>query len=169
MLRRLLLGCMGLGLAVQASAADGFVPLFLIERSTNANVVHYEAKVAPDGHLDPRQPVIAYWVMAAQGGRRLQLNLLERMKAYGFDIHRDSTSDSYTMALVSASRRQIHVYLKDGSVLAETMIAGHRAFLQRIFVTTRKAWMLDEPVSAELYGVDADTGEQRYEKLAQGR
>ena len=164
-MRRLILLGVSLGLAMKASAADAFVPLFLIERSTNANVIHYEAKVAQDGHLDSRQPVIAYWVMAAQDGHREQLNILERTRAYGFDIRRDGGSDAYTMKLVSDSNRPIRVYLKDGNVRAETVIGGRRAFLQKIYVTTRKGWVLTEPVSAELYGVDADTGEMRYEKV----
>jgi len=54
-------------------------------------------------------------------------------------------------------------------VLAETTIEGRRAFLKKIYVTTRKGWVLNEPVSAELYAVDADTGEMRYEKVAQPR
>jgi hypothetical protein len=44
--------------------------LFVIERSTNANVVHYDANIAADGQLDPRQPISAYWVMAAEDGHR---------------------------------------------------------------------------------------------------
>src|SRR5207248_2569019 len=98
-------------------------------------------KVAKDGHLDARQPVIAYWVMAAQDGHRESLNIIERTKAYGFDIRRDGPNESYTMTLVSDSHRPIRIYLKDGSVLAETTIEGRRAFLKKIYVTTRKGWV----------------------------
>jgi len=169
MRRLILFAAVGLGLAMEVSAADAFLPLFLIERSTNANVIHYDAKVANDGHLDSHQPVIAYWVMAAKDGHREPLNILERTRAYGFDIRRDGANDTYTMKLVSDSSRPIRVYLKDGNVKAEIMIGGRRAFLQKIFITTRKGWVLNEPVSAELYGVDADTGEMRYEKVGQAR
>ena len=48
--------------------------LFVIEKSTNANVVHYDARIMPDGELDPRQPVEAYWVMAAEDGRKENLS-----------------------------------------------------------------------------------------------
>jgi hypothetical protein len=160
---------LGAALAVQASAQDGFLPMFLLERSTNANVIHYEAKVARDGRLDPREPVIAYWIMAARDGHREPLNILERTKAYGFGIRRDGSSDSYTMTLVANSRKPIRVYIRDGMARAETSIDGHQAFLTRIFVTTRKGWILDDALSAELYGVDVLTGELRYEKLVHVR
>src|SRR5712691_8772387 len=159
MLRRFLLSAVGAGLATQALAQSGYSPLFLIERTTNANVIHYEAKVAGDGRLDPRQPVIAYWIMAAEDGRRQELNILERTRAYGFTIRRDGSNDSYTMTLASDRRREIHVYVGNGMARAETIIGGRRAFLQRIFVTTRKFLTLNEPVAAELYGEDAVTGE----------
>src|ERR1039457_4263601 len=51
----------------------GTQPLFIIERNKNANVVHYDAQLTADGKLDPKRPVIAYWVMLAQGGRRQNL------------------------------------------------------------------------------------------------
>ena len=41
----------------------------------NANVVHYDARLTADGKLDPKEPVIAYWVMLAKDGHRQKLNL----------------------------------------------------------------------------------------------
>ena len=61
-------------------------PLFIIERSKNANVVHYDARLTADGKLDPKEPVIAYYVMLAEDGRRKELNWIEKKMAYGFDI-----------------------------------------------------------------------------------
>jgi hypothetical protein len=169
MLRRVILSAVAAGLAIPARAEDGSLPLFFIERSINANVIHYEAKVGKDSRLDPRQPVIAYWIMAAEDGRRQELNLLERTRAYGFAVRPDGSNDSYTMTLASDRRRPIHVYLRDGGARAETTIGGHRALLQKIFVTTRKVLTLNEPVSAELYGVDVATGEPCYEKVTADR
>ena len=166
MLKCLLLSAVVSAFTAQIWAQDRSLPLFLIERSTNANVIHYEVQVTRDGRLDLRQPVIAYWVMAAEDGRRQPLNVLERTRAYGFTIRSDGSNDSYTMNLVSYGRRPIHVYSKDGMVHAETTIGGRRAFLTKIFITTRKSWLLNEPVSAELYGTDVVTGERCYEKVS---
>jgi hypothetical protein len=57
-------------------------PLFIIEKNTNANVVHYDAAITPDGDLDPREPIIAHWVMAAEDGRREDLTSAERRAKY---------------------------------------------------------------------------------------
>ena len=42
-------------------------PLFTIERSLNHNVLHYEANLAADGTMDPKEPIVAYWVMLEKG------------------------------------------------------------------------------------------------------
>src|SRR5216110_1933101 len=112
-----------------------YLPLFIIERSINANVVHHDAKLSDDGNLDPQEPVVAYWVMAAKDGHRQELNLLERAKAYGFTVHPDASGKFYHMELVSQRRRDIHVYREGDMVRAETLIAGQPAYLQKVFVS----------------------------------
>jgi hypothetical protein len=152
--------------ALQAATlrADSFLPLFLIERTTNANVVHYDAKVA-GGRLDPKEPVIAYWIMAAEDGRREKLSFLERNAAYGFSTQKDDSPDSYTIRIVSDRQRPIHVSVKDGTAIAQTTIGGHQAYLQRIFITTHKVLKVDRTLYAEMFGIDVATGEKCYEKI----
>jgi hypothetical protein len=145
------------------------VPLFVIERSLNANVVHYDARITPDGKLDPHQPVVAYWIMAAEDGRRQELNLAEKYRAYGFTAQPDPSGDSCRMMLAAERKREIHVYRQGGAVRAEIQIAGHHAFLQRVFVTTHKAYGIQVPSYVELFGADVVTGEPCYEKLLPGK
>src|SRR5580704_12037035 len=83
-----------------AMGEDRSVPLFTIEKSSNAKRVQYDARVMADGHIDPHQPVVAYWIMAAENGRRQELNILERAKAYGFALRQDGL-DSYRLRVVS--------------------------------------------------------------------
>jgi hypothetical protein len=142
-----------------------FLPLFTIERSTNANVIHYEAKIREDGRLDPRAPVIAYWVMAAEDGRRQALSIVEKTRGYGFTTQADGSNDSYKMYLVSDPRREIHIHRQGSAVQAETLIGGRHAYLQRIFITTRKSLLFRTPISAELFGLEISTGEPCYEKV----
>jgi Domain of unknown function (DUF4833) len=161
---RAILAALLAAVPMTAFGGDSFLPLFLVERSTNANVVHYDAKVS-DGRLDSHQPVVAYWIMAAQNGRRQELNVLERTQAYGFSFKMDGSDESCNIRIVSDRQREIHVLLKDGAAFAETTIGGHRAYLQKIYVTTRKVLSVNVTVSAELYGTDVATGEERYEKV----
>lgn len=155
-------------LAAAALWGGGFdrqQPLFTIERSTNANVVHYDVHLAPNGEIDPERPIEAYWVMAASDGHRQELNALERSRAYGFTIEPGGDSHSLQIALVAQRRRPIRVYREGNSVRAETEIAGHRAYLTRIYVHAGKVLALPKVKSIELYGIDAATGQELHETV----
>ena len=53
-------------LAAPAAAQMKTQPLFIIERSKNANVVHYDARLTADGKLDLKAAAIAYWVLLSE-------------------------------------------------------------------------------------------------------
>ena len=157
-----------LALAGWAMGQDRMVPLFTIEKSSNANRVQYEARVTLDGHIDPSQPVVAYWIMAAENGRRQELNILERAKAYGFTLHRDG-ADSYKLRVVSHREKEIHVF-RDATpngitVRAEAVIGGRLARVEKIFITMHRSFLLSLPDFGEMFGFDRETGEKRYEKV----
>jgi Domain of unknown function (DUF4833) len=139
-------------------------PLFVIERSANANVIHYDAKLRGDGLLDPDEPVVAYWIMAAEDGRREPLTRLERNYAYGFTVHRDA-SNAYRMILVSQKDREILIIQNSAGIHAETKIGGHTAILNKIFVKTRSSGLFRNADYIELYGVDASNHAKCYEKI----
>jgi hypothetical protein len=149
------------------SAVDDFSQsLFILERSTNANVIHYDAQITSDGTIDPKEPVIAYWVMSAEKkGQREELNALERSLAYGFTIRKDDTGDSYWMTLVSQKHRPIHIFQKDGKVHAVTRIGERDAYLHRIFVKTHRSGLLQTADYFELFGQKLMTGEDCYERV----
>lgn len=144
---------------------DSYQSLFVIERSTNANVIHYDAKLGKDGVLDAREPVVAYWIMLAGDGGREELTMLERSRAYGFTISRDKSGESWWMTLVSQKRREIHIYQEGGKVRAVTLIGGHQAYLRKIYVKTRKSGILRTANYFELFGNDLVTGEDCEEKV----
>jgi hypothetical protein len=148
-----------------AFTAESYRPLFVIERSTNANVIHYAAKVNDDGRLDSREPVVAYWIMAAEDGRRQPLNALERVRAYGFGLEKDKSGSFYRMTLVSQRKLEIDVYSDGSYVRAETIIGGHRAYLSKIYVNARNSWHLRLVNYYELFGIDKATGGNCYERV----
>jgi hypothetical protein len=57
-------------IAAAMLAAQTTQPLFTIERSKNANVLHYEANLTAQGELDPKEPIVIYWIMKAEKGQR---------------------------------------------------------------------------------------------------
>ena len=143
-----------------------YVPLFTIERSTNANVVHYEARLK-DGKIDPREPVVAYWIMAAEDGRRQELNLIEKLKAFGFSIHPDGVPETYRMVIVSDKKKEIRVLRAGNSVRAEMHIGACNATLQKIFISAHKSF-LGSPEYAEMRGTDISTGAPCSERVTPG-
>jgi hypothetical protein len=141
------------------------VPLFTIEKSSNANRVQYEARLRPDGHIDPNQPVAAYWIMAAENGRRQELNILERAKAYGFTIHPDKVPDSYRLRVVSHREKEIHVFRDGQTVRAEAVIGGRVALVDKIFIQMKKSFLLSLPDFGEMFGFDRETGQKLTERV----
>ena len=147
---------------VQAQATK---PLFIIERSKNANVVHYDARLTPKGRLDPAEPVIVYWIMLAEDGRREPLNWIERQKAYGFKIQAEKRGQVYRMRLMAYPEREIRIYQNETRVVAEMRIDGNPALLQRIYIASTEARPLPKVEYVELFGRDLNSNEERYEKI----
>ena len=152
-------------LAAPAVAQMRTSPLFIIERNVNANVVHYDARLTSDGKLDPKNPVIAYWVMLAEDGRREELGWIEKKKAYGFTIKPDPAVNGYKMTLVAAPERQIAVKKEKDAVRAEAVINGRPAVLEKMYINASDGLTGPKVHYIEVYGKDLQTGEQRREKM----
>jgi hypothetical protein len=152
-------------LAAPAAAQIKTSPLFIIERSKNANVVHYDAQVTADGKLDPKEPVIAYWVLLAKDGRREKLSWVEKKKAYGFTVKPDPSADGYKMTLVAAPEKQITVKEEQDVVRAEAVIDGRPAVLQKLYINASDGLTGPKVHYIEVYGKDLQTGEERREKM----
>jgi hypothetical protein len=67
--------------------------------------------------------------------------------------------------LVAYPERKLRVYQANGSYQAVILIDGHPAFLERIYVQSVNAAILPKVEYLELYGRDAGTGVNLYEKI----
>ena len=152
-------------LVVPAAAQIKTSPLFIIERSKNANVVHYDAQLTADGKLDPKEPVIAYWVLLAKDGRREKLSWVEKKKAYGFTIKPDPSVNGYKMTLVAAPEKQIIVKKEKETVLAEAVIDGRPAVLEKMYINASDGLTGPKVQYIEVHGKDLQTGEKLREKM----
>ena len=139
--------------------------LFKIEQSESANFVQYDAQLAPGGTLDTTEPVVAYWIMRAEDGRRERLNFLEVKLAFGFKTWWEADGDGVAVQLVSYPQKQLRVYRVNGSYRVETVINGRLAFLERIYVKSVNGWILPRVEYLELYGNDIGTGGSLFEKI----
>jgi hypothetical protein len=166
--------CLTLGsiaLAVGLTAAAGSIAdettarrLFHIERSKNANVVVYDARLTADGRLDAGDPVVAYWMELARDGRRKKLSGIERRFAYGFKA-RFVDDDTVVLKMAAKIGRQITVDVAAGQPRAIIEIAGHRSVLDRVYVqsTGKGPWPSVEFL--DVFGVDLETGVDRRERI----
>jgi hypothetical protein len=135
--------------------ADGVrtQPLFVIARSKNANVVHYDARVHASGRLDAGEPVIAYWIMRAEDGRREALSFFEQRLAYGFTTSFAAGGDALRLELHAFSRRELVVrHDENGRFHAETTIAARRARLDHIFVASDERGLTPRVRYLDLFG-----------------
>jgi hypothetical protein len=142
--------------------------LFKIERSTNKNVVYYEAKQNKDGLLDAKTPVHAYWILwqkDSTGKTCEELNVIEKRMAFGFNIVPVAGTQRQIMRLVSCPNRPIDVSVRQGKAVAEMSINNKTAILDKIFISSRETRFLPKVNYMELFGKDVATGELRYEKV----
>jgi hypothetical protein len=138
-------------------------PLFKIERNKNANIIQYDAQIGPDGMLDAKNPVVAYWIRLAEEGQVRKLSWIQRTFAFGFHADYDPVSDTAPMEMEVDIDRNITV-VRDGDVYrAKTTIDGAPSYLDRIYIMAHKRGFLIKVEFVDIYGRDASTGEERYE------
>jgi hypothetical protein len=154
-----------LNLLAGAASAGRAQPLFVIERNKNTNVLRYDAQISNEGKLIEEEPMIAYWIMLAEDGRRKELTWLEKEMAYGFDIEKDRSGEFYRITLVSYNKREIKVYQKGREVKAEVVINGKPSYFEKIYINSTKGWPLPKVNYIELHGRDIKTGERCYERI----
>ncbi len=163
--RRLVLGALAVPFfAAPARAARAFVPLFHVARSKNANIVQYDAATVDPEHLDPRDPVTAYWIMRAERGQREGLSALDQ-RAYGFRIVTEREGLSYLMVLRAAPDRSIRVVRWSGRWIAQMVIARKNAILERIFVLTDESGLLPRVLRIDLHGAEIASGSPVVEQI----
>ena len=164
--RALLVGAAlgSLGLDARAGTSSN-VPLFVITRSKNANVVHYEAHLTPSGALDPAHPLLAYWVMRAEDGRREGLTWFDQKLAYGWSASFDARGE-LLVRLRAFSGRELRVFReKTGQVRTLARIVGRSAVLERIHVASDDRGLTPTVHYVELFGTGRNDGRRVTERI----
>lgn len=139
--------------------------LFTLMRSTNANVLNYDAWVKPDGNLHPKQPIVAYWLMKAGDGHREDLTWTEKKFAYGFDVTPSEKDGTYVLTLIAYKDRPLRVGKVDGKWRALTIINGKKAYLDKLFIQVEEGGISPNVKYVELFGKDAASGAAVQERV----
>ena len=147
-----------------SALADGLSqPLFFIQRSKNANEVHYDARLLKDGSLDPSDPVDGYWLNKAEDGSRSGITLLQRI-AYGYDTQ-PTGNGTYALKLKAFSERRMWIVKNGGRWRVQTTIAGKQAFMDRLYVATDESGVFPKVRYVDVFGVDMATGKPIQEHI----
>ena len=142
-------------------------PLFSIMWNLTGNYVQYDAKLR-DGELDPKEPVVAYWIMKQTDSHHEPLRLMERLKGYGFSIHRGSAPATYDMVIVSVKKKTLHVARIGGQFDVTLSIANCEiAHLNQARVQAHRWHFITIADYVDLLGTDAKTGSVCRERVTQ--
>lgn len=158
-----LAGLLAVGLGAGEARPCG-AELFRVVRSTNANVVLYEARLSATGILDARDPVHPVWIMLAEDGRREELNLVESAMAYGVDVNRDEAGDALVVSIRARPELAIRIVLEAGCPVARTPIDGRDATLRVVYVEA-SGGLFPEVTQVVLVGVERTAGAEVRERL----
>jgi hypothetical protein len=161
------------GLVLAASLSSAPAPsapacpaeLFRIARSKNANVVVYEARRSGTGSLDPREPLQASWLLLAQHGEREDLNFIERLLAYGFDVRPARQEAGWSVTLKALKDRPVRLVELDGCPRALWQIAGRQGVLRKVYVKADERHLIPPVEYVDVFGVDPRSGEELYERI----
>jgi hypothetical protein len=168
LLRRALLLALpflALSSALPAAADDvTYEKLFFIQRSKNANEVHYDARVAKSGQLDEDEPVVGYWINKAEGGGRSSLTFLEKA-AYGYDVE-PASGGTYALSLEAFEDRPLTLR-KDakGAWRVAMKVAGKDAYLQKLYVATDESGFVPSVLHVDVFAVGTADGKPLQERL----
>jgi hypothetical protein len=139
--------------------------LFRIERNTNDNIIQYDAQIGRDGKLDSHEPVVAYWIRLAEEGQIKKLSFVQRKFAYGFKARYNAGQDTAEVKMVAEIGRLITVRRIGNYFRALTDIDGKLSYVDTIYIQANGKGMSTRVEYIELHGIDADTGDNRYERF----
>lgn len=147
--------------AVATSCPDH---LFVIARSKNANIVVYDANRGPSGDLVASKPVVAYWLLNGEKGKREELSFLQWKSAYGFDVKRGSTPGTFDMTFKADRNRRLTLQKLNDCPVLTGPIDGRDAIMHKMFVKSNESFTPPKVEYIELFGKDIATGKRVYEK-----
>jgi hypothetical protein len=155
---------LALTFAATALAQSTSQKLFFIQRSKNANEVHYDARVTANGTLQAKDPVDAYWLRKASDGSRASIGTFQKI-AYGFDVDPGPEAGTHTMRLTALKERALTLLQVNGRWRARTSINGKQAYLNRLYIATDESGVFPKVLYVDIFGEEVGSGAAIQEHL----
>src|SRR5262245_27050812 len=126
--------------------------LFVLARSSNANIVVCDARRLPSGELDASNPARAYWILNTDKGQRAELSSIQWNRAYGFDTRPAKKPGRYRMTFKANLGRGFVVQIVGGCPVAVTRIDGRKTIVRRVFVQVKTTFLVPSVESVTMFG-----------------
>ncbi len=130
--------------------------LFFIQRSKNANEVHYDARVTKEGTLDPKDPVEGYWLNKTEGGTRSSITLLQKI-AYGYDVD-PAANGTWRMKLKAFPDRPLTLLRVNNRWRAQVAISGKQSYMTKLYVATDESGIMPKVLYVDIFGEEVGSG-----------
>jgi hypothetical protein len=133
------------------AACEKTEPLFIVKRSKNGNIVHYDACLKGSSDLSDTDPVIVYWML--ENWKREQLNKIEQKYAYGISSWPLVGKNKTKITIPSMKDRKIIVEQVADHYRALIIINGRESILEKVYVKSKELLIgLPNILSIDLYG-----------------
>jgi hypothetical protein len=138
------------------------LPLFFIQRSKNANEVHYQLRVDDRCRIASDTPVSAFWKLLEESPDKIaSLSVFDQM-AYGVEQQRVANNEvSFHLKALEQKRIKASVtatpQMGTCSAIAQTEIQGQWAVLERIYVQTEEGGLKPKVIYVDVFGKSMDT------------
>ncbi|MHA8067755.1 DUF4833 domain-containing protein [Aquirufa ecclesiirivi] len=147
---------------------ESAIRLFYIQRSSNSNVVVYDANLTSNKALNAKNPVHTYWIRYTEKGQQEELSSIQKTLAYGLYTNKINTElePSYEGYFLAYRKRKFVVKLDPKGVpIALFPINGKLQILKRVYVNVDESKFMPSVNYIELFGKDPVSGKEVYERF----
>ena len=140
--------------------------LFYVQRSSNANTIVYELNLGSNGQPDADEPVHPYWIRYTEGGKKEDLNYIQRKFAYGVNA-KALGNGKYDIRFVSYKKFPLTLMKgADGKYHIFATISQRQFIVNRIFVKIEGgSFWVPNVRYVEFKGTDPATGKEVTERF----
>ena len=140
--------------------------LFYLQRDPNTNTIVYSLNIE-DGKLNESNPIKCNWILYPEGGKRKELNYIQRTFAYGLKSSK-LKDGNYKLTFIAYKKRDLFL-IKDnsGQFKVYMYLNGKLSVLNRAFIKIEPGGSFWSPDVRyiQMHGTDNATGESIVERI----
>lgn len=131
--------------------------LFVIDRSRDADQIHYQLQLDQFGHLDTSQPIIVYWLRKTKNNNKEPLTWVQQNFSYGINFL-EISNESVLFQFEGYSKRTFELKKNSSGIYkVHTISQGSEIEISRVYIQINGGtfWFPNIP-RVELYGIHSE-------------